>query len=311
MLHGSSGVRRSAWHCWLRLSAGVAAHDSPQPLGDGNISSSPERGHVFSCQTNFRRGGVVKPQPWIRGDTWYPAEKVTVDGTMLWPNAELSIAIEGNARVVRANGLPSHTTGGFPIDRSSAAYRHDRNPNGISAQLVLLRLPAEPRLAASSTCLPGGPIGFALTGVAIYNALDAAGLDAAAHEVQDKCSGHPQRRGQYHYHDFSHCMTDSAGTSGQHSQLVGYANDGFGIYGLFGDGGVRLSNADLDACHGHTGSVAWDGAVKSIYHYHMTGEYPYSLGCFKGRPVDRGRGPGPDAGPGFGPGPGGREGRRP
>ena len=93
--------------------------------------------------------------------------------------------------MIRANGLPSHTTGEFPIDRISAAYRHDRNPNGISAQQVLLRLPASPRAAASPSCLPMGPIGFALTGVAIYNALDAAGLDAAAHEVQDKC-GRPR-----------------------------------------------------------------------------------------------------------------------
>jgi hypothetical protein len=170
----------------------VTAHDTPLPLGDGNISSSPVRGQVFSCQTNFRRAGVVKNQPWIRGDNWYPAEKVTVEGAMSWPNSKLSITVEGQGRVIRANSLPSHATGRFPIDRSSAAYRHDRNPNGINEQAVLLRLPANPRAAAAPACLPMGPIRFALTGVAIYNALDAAGLDAAAHEVQDKCSGHPR-----------------------------------------------------------------------------------------------------------------------
>jgi len=31
-----------------------------------------------------------------------------------------------------------------------------------------------------------------LSRVAFYNALDDAGLDAAAHEVQDLCNGHPQ-----------------------------------------------------------------------------------------------------------------------
>ena len=279
---------------------GALAHDTPQPLGDGNITSSPRPGQVFSCRTDFRRAGVVKNQPWIRGDQWFPAEKVAVEGSMSWPNATLSIEVEGGERVIRANSLPSHTTGSFPIDRSSTAYRHDRNPNGISEQQVLLRLPAEPRAAPSPACLSMGPIGFALTGVAIYNALDAAGLDAAAHEVQDKCSGHPQMRGQYHYHDYSHCMTDAAGEGGQHSQLVGYANDGFGIFGLFGDGGVRLTNADLDDCHGHTGMVVWNGSTKSIYHYHMTGEYPYTLGCFTGRPIDRRRGSGPGTGPGAG-----------
>jgi hypothetical protein len=97
-------------------------------------------------------------------------------------------------------------------------------------------------------------------------------------------------------------MTDTTGDSGQHSQLAGYANDGFGIYGLFGDGGARLTNADLDACHGHVGTVTWNGSPQPIYHYHMTGEYPYTLGCFKGRPAVR------DQGRGAGPGP--REGRR-
>ena len=185
MKHVGSFVRNTAFGIALLVFAigEAGAHDTPLPLGYGNISLRPEQGHVFSCRANFRRAGVVKNQPWIRGDTWYPVEKVAVDGSMSWPNAKLSIALEGNARVIRANGLPSHTTGGFPIDRSSAAYRHDRNPNGISEQQVLLRLPANPRMAAAPSCLPMGPIGFALTGVAIYNALDAAGLDAAAHEV--------------------------------------------------------------------------------------------------------------------------------
>jgi hypothetical protein len=29
----------------------------------------------------------------------------------------------------------------------------------------------------------------------------------------------------------------------------------------------------------------WDGKVVSMYHYVMTDEYPYSIGCFRGTPV--------------------------
>jgi len=47
----------------------------------------------------------------------------------------------------------------------------------------------------------------------------------------------------------SKCITD---TSTGHSALLGYAFDGFGIYGLYGESGKELTNADLDECHGHT-----------------------------------------------------------
>ena len=81
-------------------------------------------------------------------------------------------------------------------------------------------------------------------------------------------------------------MVTTQGANG-HSGLVGYALDGFGIYGTAGAGGVHLSNADLDACHGHVETVMWDGKVVKMYHYHLTDEYPYTLGCLAGTPVRR------------------------
>lgn len=72
--------------------------------------------------------------------------------------------------------------------------------------------------------------------------------------------------------------------------LVGYALDGFGIYGQHGEGGRTLTNGDLDACHGHTHTVIWDGEAREIYHYHLTDEYPYTLGCFRGTPSGSSRG---------------------
>ena len=126
-----------------------------------------------------------------------------------------------------------------------------------------------------------GMIGFTTDGVAIYNAVDNGGIDAAAHEVQDHCNGHPQRRGQYHYHGPSPCMPNEK-TAG----LVGYALDGFGIYGMRDPvTGRILHDADLDACHGTTGPVRWNGRTVVMYHYVLTPEYPYTVGCFRGTPV--------------------------
>lgn len=124
-----------------------------------------------------------------------------------------------------------------------------------------------------------------LSGVVIFSAFDAEGRDAVAHEVQDNCDGHPQVSGFYHYHSLSDCIEDTA-TSG-HSALVGYAFDGYGIYGYYGEDGAEVENEDLDECHGHTHTVEWEGKTMEIYHYHATHEFPYVVGCFHGEPAAR------------------------
>jgi hypothetical protein len=253
------------------------------PLGDGNISTSPRVGYVYSCQTTFGQNGApLGSAPWITGATWNQTIKPTVQGEVLWPNARVTITRSGTERIVSANNLPVHPTGIFPIARSDPAHQYDGNPNPIAEQVILLRLPAIPEAAPTPTCVPQGLIGFTTSGAALYNALDGAGRDAAAHEVQDRCAGHPQGMGQYHYHSWSTCLHDAAGASGQHSDLIGYALDGYGVYGQLGEGGKRLANGDLDACHGHTHAIVWDGETRTLYHYHMTREYPYSVACFHG-----------------------------
>ena len=283
----------------VALASGAASGET-LPLGDGKVATAPAIGMVFACQTRFGGGGAFRDGPWIHGQVWDPAAKPIVRGAVAWPNAAITIALEGERRIVRSNGLPSHPTGTFPIRPDDPAFQYDRNPNSIAAQPIVLSLPADPKPAPTPSCLPMGMIGFALSGVAIFNALDAEGLDAPAHEVQDRCNGHPERRGEYHYHDLSPCLRDDAGSAGRHSDLIGYALDGFGIYGRFSETGRPLTDADLDACHGHTHVVTWNGTPQAIYHYHVTREYPYTLGCFRGTIAQR-----PPMGPPMYP-PGGR-----
>ena len=76
----------------------------------------------------------------------------------------------------------------------------------------------------------------------------------------------------------------------RHSAVVGYALDGFPITGRRGDAGKLLSNADLDSCHGHVGTIVVDGKRVRTYHYHATLEHPYTLGCFHGTPLRLGTG---------------------
>jgi hypothetical protein len=287
---------------WL-FGAGAQAPNTPRqtdvldihhlPLGDGKVSTGPRQGHVMSCITTFRGGaGAGRAGPWIHGDTWDLTQKIAVQGRVTWPQATFRITTQGVDRLVsrllEGNGLPVDTpTGTFPIARGDAAFQIDRNPNAIAPQEIVLTLPANPAIAPASSCVPMGMIGVALNGVAIYNALDLGGRDAVAHEVQDLCNGHPQMQGQYHYHGPSACLPNETANEG----LIGYALDGFGIYSMYDAHGRELTNADLDECHGRTTEILWDGSRVSLYHYVVTREYPYTIGCFRGTPGrTRGRG---------------------
>jgi hypothetical protein len=257
-------------------------------LGDGKYSTSAQAGYVYSCQTTFNGRGATGTGNWMNGDgTWNAMMKAVVDGSVSWPHS-FAITIQGDQRIFTGNGLPDHTTGNYPISSSDDAYAVDRNPNSISEQNVTLTLPANPTIAAQANCV-GGEVGIMLSGVVLFNAFDAEGRDAVANEVQDSCDGHPQVEGVYHYHSLSDCIED---TSTGHSALVGYAFDGFGIYGYYGEDGAELTNADLDECHGHTHAIEWDGQVVDMYHYHATHEFPYTVGCFKGTPSVRSIGQG-------------------
>lgn len=269
----------------LFIATGASAHEI-RALGDGKYTSAPRAGYLMSCQTRFNPNapGSHRTGNWVQGSTYNLGLKPTVSGSVNWPNAQVTVTREGNTRIIRANNLPTHPTGVFPIASDDDAYQYDRNPGRIRAQNILLRLPADPEVATSPSCVPMGMIGFTLVGGALYNALDARGRDAAAYEILDRCGGHPQQNGQYHYHDYAACLPSGRDGSG-HGALIGYALDGFGIFGPY-DSGREMTNANLDECHGHVGPVMWDGEIADIYHYHMNDEYPYSIGCFKGTPVN-------------------------
>jgi len=261
----------------LALSAPPALGAQELPLGDGRVTDHPEAGNVYACRATFRGGGARHDGAWFHGDRWDPTEKPHVSGSVLWPDAAFTLTPRDDDFVFRGNGLPvEEPTGLFPIQRTDSVYRYDTNPNHIAAQHLAVEIPARPTRADRPGCLPMGMIGFTVTGVAFYNALDDAGRDAAAHEIQDDCDGHPQANAQYHYHNGSPCIPGA-----ESDGVVGWALDGFPILGMLGTDGEPLTDADLDACHGREESVSLDGRTYG-YAYHLTREYPYTLGCFSG-----------------------------
>ncbi len=254
------------------------------PLGDDKYTTIAKKGYIMTCQKDFNGTGAFKQGPWVNesAGTWDLSRKIKVGGSANHKDANINISNIGVTRIITGNSLPNHATGTFPISTSDSAYQFDKNPNAISAHNINLRVPINPSELVSPQCV-AGEVGIMLTGAILFSAFDAGGKDALAHELQDSCQGHPQESGFYHYHGLSSCLNDTQ-AEGSHSNLVGYAFDGFGIYGDKGEYGMEISTEDLDECHGHTHKVNWDGINKEMYHYHLTQDFPYSVSCFKGKP---------------------------
>jgi len=186
-----------------------------------------------------------------------------------------------------------------------------------------------------------GAVAFAANGVPIFGPEDGPGGDAVAGQEgayeEDRqhvwlgiCHAHSGPGGEYHYHADSNCMhwhpdeekgeswsdysIDSSRNVTSHSPIVGFALDGYPIYGFVGwdsDGEVtemtssyRLKDGetgyngiddykyvsglgDLDSCNGQFGVTP--DYPEGVYHYHTTWEngeggigFPYFINCYRG-----------------------------
>lgn len=189
------------------------------------------------------------------------------------PNLRLSH--DSTHLIIRSQGYPNHPTAIFP---------NSGNPNTIRVQDFTFRLPLVPKKSGVITRLPMGPVGMALNGVVFFNPFEMAGLNAVEgyDEVWlDACCGHPQQTGVYHYHKYPTCVKSPFKDTGAgHSPIIGFAFDGFPVYGPYESEGTRameLTNERaLDACNGHEDE-------QRGYHYHVTpNRFPYILGGYAG-----------------------------
>lgn len=178
---------------------------------------------------------------------------------------------------IRSQCYPNHPTAIFP---------NSGNPNTIQVQDLTFRIPLEPKWSTTITRVPMGPIAVALNGVVFFNPFEAGGMNAVEGYSQvwlDSCCGHPQQHGMYHYHKYPSCLKSPFPDEGkQHSPVIGFAFDGYPIYGPYEESGVMARDLKgeraLDVCNGHTDPVRG-------YHYHVTpGRFPYVIGGYHGVP---------------------------
>lgn len=265
----------------VTVSGHAVASAAPLPLGDGRVTThGPRTGWVLACEAPVAGPRSARP-PWIEQRTYDPALRPLVDGSVRWPGARFVLRSGNTSTAFAGNGEPVGTPSGVfpPVSGDDAAsYASDAaalSPHALAGSFR--RIPAAVR---DPRCLTAGePVAVATNGVPVLPAFTAAGLDAVAGEVVDRCGGATDSRGLYHYRAGLPCLLRGA-SGARHSPLVARARDGFGVYGPRGSHGGRLRSGDLDACHGHV----HPGRGKRVYHYHLTADYPYAIGCFRGRP---------------------------
>ena len=252
-------------------------------LGDDYLTTAgPARGKLYACSPGNPNapGSQTDRITWIdwSAGTWNLLSKPFLPPGAFTPEeGTLRSSESGGVRTITTNNLPvDRRIGDWPLTQYPELSAIDGNPGVPSAGSYTFSLPMNPTVSALATCTSLGAIGVTLNGVVLYNAADARGDDAVAHEIVDEFGGHPAMS-DYHYHYLPERL-DAAPMPDGHSGLVGYIRDGFGLYGYSGVGGDEMSNADLDECHGHEHAPLG-------YHYHATIEYPYTIGCYRGSPA--------------------------
>ncbi|MDX1679939.1 MAG: YHYH protein [Akkermansiaceae bacterium] len=168
----------------------------------------------------------------------------------------IRLVIRDKHRYVTANGVPDHKTGQFP---------NRGNPNVVSEQSYTFRIPldpappAEPVLTADQVHRDNGYLfGVALNGVPFE---PATGMNWTPEGIRrggrpgdwvheaiggsidfgiDHANAHVQRTGAYHYHGIpTPLISDKKPT------LLGYAADGYPIYGPLGHQDPEDANSPL------------------------------------------------------------------
>jgi hypothetical protein len=148
-----------------------------------------------------------------------------------------------------------------------------KNPNSIATQNYTFKIPINPVVASTHAATPLGPIGVALNGVPFFNQYAGPNQPLTSEVVSfDQWWGHPSPTSQYHYHVEPLYLTTVKASK---SALLGFLLDGFPVYGPM-ENGATITNASLDAYHGHIGATA--EYPNGIYHYHITSTDPYING---------------------------------
>lgn len=133
-------------------------------------------------------------------------------------------------------------------------------------------------------------LGVAVNGVPIYDYTGGGEMsqdDLTHHQARhdtiqtgqlDVCGGHAGRGDDYHYHAEPTCMIEQMANAGD-AAIIGWAFDGFPIYGAANPDGTEIADGTLDVCNGQADDTFG-------YRYHTSSDAPYIVQCLMGEVPD-------------------------
>ena len=135
---------------------------------------------------------------------------------------------------ITCTGIPSYAIG----------PNWGNNPNTPTNQNFVFKITRTPvPNTGTATATPLGHTGIWSNGVSIYNAKDGMSYNNQGTWNQnaivvegpsfDSCLGHPAGNGEYHHHLNPRCLYNDRDSS-RHAPLIGFAFDGYPIYGAYG-----------------------------------------------------------------------------
>jgi len=169
------------------------------------------------------------------------------------------------------------------------------NPNIPANQNFLFKITRSPQPnTGTAVNTPMGHIGVWSNGVSIFNAKDGFSYNnqgvwnrnaIVAEGISfDNCLGHPAPNGEYHHHLNPTCLYDDS-TGAVHSSIIGYAFDGYPVYGAYGNdsangnGTIRQMFSSYRLRSMTTRTTLPNGTVLSPAQYGpaVNGTYPLGL----------------------------------
>jgi len=254
------------------------AHGESVPTASAPLTVTEENAdRLFYKSDRLLNPFLNNMTAWLRAGYRDEAGNIVSKDQFVPDNVVLTFKGDGFL-TVKARNLPNHPTAKFP----------GFNPSYIQEFNRIYRLPlepvADPKAVAMNAsdrngALPMGGIGMAVNGVVFYNPFDATMADASS--IMDYCCGHPSPDNRYHYHKYPICVNTPFVDKGDaHSEVIGFAFDGFPIYGPYEAAGVMAKDSTSNPLNAF--NACYD--KERGWHYHVTpGKFPYIIGGYFGK----------------------------
>jgi YHYH protein len=187
---------------------------------------------------------------------------------------KVTVTCDGTYAYVKADTYPDH------VKMDGITGTNDQVP--VPAPGYASPVTLSPQKAAQPTSIDAA-LAIAVNGVPIYDYSSQGSLDLAAYDPKfdtvltgelDQCNGHSGRGDDYHYHAAPTCMMQAMRNKGP-GAILGWAFDGYPIYGNTNPDGSAISTGELDVCNAKADAVFG-------YRYHTSARPPYIIQCLTG-----------------------------